>query len=70
MPWKTEKRGDEYCVVVSEGPKAGETVKCYPGSDGEAKADNMVSALYANTEYRAKFAEHLARLDTYLRPSS
>jgi hypothetical protein len=46
MPWKVVARDGQFCVVVSEGPKAGSEVKCH-GSKEKALAH--VRALYANT---------------------
>lgn len=43
MPWKIEKRGNQYCVVK----KSGETVKCHPTRE---KAEAHLRALYANVE--------------------
>ena len=47
MPWEVQTRGNQHCVVVSEGPKKGKTVKCHPSRD---KALAHVKALYANTK--------------------
>lgn len=47
MPWEVQNRGENnFCVVVSEGPKKGKTVKCHPS---RTKALAHVKALYANT---------------------
>lgn len=47
MPWSIVKRGEDHCVVVSEGPKKGKTVKCHPSRE---RAVAHVRALYANTD--------------------
>jgi hypothetical protein len=46
MPWKVVARDGQFCVVVSEGPKAGSQVACHPTRE---KALAQVRALYANT---------------------
>jgi hypothetical protein len=46
MPWKVVARDGQFCVVVSEGPKAGKEVKCHSTRE---KALAHVKALYANT---------------------
>ena len=47
MPWKIEKRGNQYCVVK----KSGETVKCHSTRE---KAEAHLRALYANVEDAAR----------------
>ena len=47
MPWEIRRRGEDHCVVVSEGPKKGKVVKCHPTAE---KARAHVRALYANTK--------------------
>lgn len=44
MPYKVEKKGDEYCVIKAD---SGETVKCH---SSESDADAHMKALYANVE--------------------
>lgn len=48
MPWKIEKRGNQYCVVKKS---SGETVKCHPTRE---KAEAHLRALYANVEDAAR----------------
>jgi hypothetical protein len=45
MPYKVQKKGNQHCVVVSGGPKAGKEVACH---STKAKAVKQVKALYAN----------------------
>jgi hypothetical protein len=42
MPWHTEQKGNEYCVIKDAD---GSTVACHPT---KAEADDQVKALYAN----------------------
>ena len=46
MPWKVVAKNGEFCVVVSEGPRAGSQVACHATRE---KALAQVKALYANT---------------------
>jgi len=45
MPYKVKVKGDQYCVVVSSGPKKGKEVACHASRE---KAVAQVRALYAN----------------------
>lgn len=45
MPYKVKPKGDQFCVVVSSGPKEGKEVACH---DKRTDAVKQVKALYAN----------------------
>lgn len=47
MPWTVRKSGDDYAVIVSDGPKKGKVVTTHPSREA---ALAHVKALYANTK--------------------
>lgn len=46
MPWAVERRGQDWVVVVTEGPKKGKVAGTHASKE---KALAQVKALYANT---------------------
>lgn len=50
MPYKVKKKGNQHCVVVSSGPKAGKEIACH---DDRKDAVAQVRALYANDAAKA-----------------
>jgi hypothetical protein len=59
MPWKVVARDGQFCVVVSEGPKAGKEVKCHPTREAALR---QVRALYANVEDGSSSGKQIKRL--------
>lgn len=59
MPWEVKRRGSQFCVVVSEGPKKGKTTACHPTEEAARK---QVKALYANVAYTPRVTDLLVKL--------